>query len=181
MIGVQDFIGYYDWTFEYLRRQHGEQAVRDYWVRAISLDSQRHARALIEAKGFAGMEEYWGHTLAMEEAGYTAHRGTDYYRIDMLACPSKGHLDRRGLSAYSDYCEHCMGWIRPVMDDAGFVIHHEHNHLGQCYWEMERAAQASSQPPPDRGPHDVRNLPPAVWRQVCRHRYVASRRVDTQT
>ncbi len=30
MIGVQDFIGYYDWTFEYLRRNFGEQAVRDY-------------------------------------------------------------------------------------------------------------------------------------------------------
>ena len=57
MIGVQDFIGYYDWTFEYLRSNYGEQAVQDYWLRAISIDSQRHARALIEAKGFNGMEE----------------------------------------------------------------------------------------------------------------------------
>ena len=46
MIGVQDFIGYYDWTFEYLRRNFGEQAVRDYWVRAISQDSQTHAREI---------------------------------------------------------------------------------------------------------------------------------------
>ena len=30
MIGVQDFIGYYDWTFEYFRRMHGENAVQKY-------------------------------------------------------------------------------------------------------------------------------------------------------
>jgi hypothetical protein len=180
MIGVQDFIGYYDWTFEYLRRNHGEQAVRDYWVRAISLDSQRHARALIAAKGFAGMAEYWGHTLAMEEAGYTSQCGDGYFRIDMFACPSKGHLDEHGLAAYSDYCEHCMGWIKPVMDDAGFVIHHEHNHAGQCYWEMQRAGQAEAQAPPRRGPDDVRHLPPAVWRHARRHLYVSSRPAEPE-
>ena len=98
MIGVQDFIGYYDWTFEYLRRSYGEQAVRDYWRRAISQDSQIHARELIGGKGFDGMYEYWAHTLEMEEAGYTFDRGEDYFRIDMFDCPSKGHLIRRGLA-----------------------------------------------------------------------------------
>ncbi|MBM4456345.1 MAG: hypothetical protein FJ011_01060 [Chloroflexi bacterium] len=172
MIGVQDFIGYYDWTFEYLRRNHGEAAVQDYWLRAISRDSQRHARGLIEAKGFDGMEEYWGHTLAMEEAGYTLDRGEDYFRIDMFVCPSKGDLIQRGLAAYHDYCEHCMGWVKPMMDDAGFVIDHEHNHAGQCYWEMRRPASRLPGPPADRGPHDVRNLP--HWRQAEHHRYVHS-------
>jgi hypothetical protein len=174
MIGVQDFIGYYDWTFEYLRRNYGEEAVRDYWLRAISLDSQRHARALIEARGFDGMAEYWGHTLAMEEAGYTFDRGEDYFRIDMFACASKGHLVQRGLAAYHDYCEHCMGWIKPAMDDAGFVINHEHNHAGQCYWEMRRAWDLLAEPPPNRGPHDVRSLPPEVWQQEQHHLYVNS-------
>ena len=45
VIGCQDFCGHYDWTFEYLRREFGEEAVRDYWEQAISVDSQRHARA----------------------------------------------------------------------------------------------------------------------------------------
>ncbi len=181
MIGVQDFVGYYAWTFEYLRRKYGEEAVRDYWHRAISLDSQRHARALIMARGFEGMAAYWGHTLAMEEAGYTFQRGAEYFRIDMFACPSQGYLDRHGLAFYHDYCEHCMGWIKPLMDDAGFVVHHEHNHRGQCYWEMQPATEASATPPPDRGPQDVRNLPPEVWAQARRHRYVAGRRVATAT
>ena len=105
------------------------------------------------------MYEYWAHTLEMEEAGYTFDRGDDYFRIDMFDCPSKGHLIKRGLAAYHDYCEHCMGWIKPVMDDAGFVINHEHNHAGQCWWEMRRATDRLDGPPPVTGPHDVRTAP----------------------
>jgi len=179
MIGVQDFIGYYDWTFEYLRRNFGEPAVRDFWVRAISQDSQTHARELIVGKGFDGMYEYWAHTLEMEEAGYTFDRGDDYFRIDMVDCPSKGHLIKRGLAAYHDYCEHCIGWIKPLMDDAGFMIEHEHNHAGQCWWEMRRAADRLTTPPPDRGPHDVRNLP--NWQQAQHDVFLNSERLEDDT
>jgi hypothetical protein len=65
-----------------------------------------------------------------------------------------------------------MGWVKPMMDDAGFVIEHEHNHAGQCYWEMRRTDGRLSGPPADRGPHDVRNLP--HWRQAEHHLYVSS-------
>ena len=176
MIGVQDFIGYYDWTFEYLRRSFGEQAVKAYWVKCISEDSQRHARDLIVGKGFDGMYEYWAHTLEMEEAGYTFDRGEDYFRIDMFDCPSKGHLIRRGLAAYHDYCEHCIGWIKPLMDDAGFVVNHEHNHAGQCWWEMRRATNPVEAPPPVSGPHDVRLL--AKWPQEKHDLFLNSERAE---
>jgi len=176
MIGVQDFIGYYDWTFEYLRRNYGEQAVHDYWLRAISQDSQIHARQLIGAKGFDGMREYWAHTLTAEEAGYTFDQTNDYFRIDMFDCPSKGHLIKRGLAAYHDYCEHCMGWLKPLMDDAGFIIDHEHNHAGQCWWEMHRVTDRLTEPPPNRGPNDVRNLP--NWQQERHDVYLNSEHLE---
>mgnify|MGYP001814794541 CR=1 FL=1 len=183
MLGVQDFIGYYDWTFEYLRRNHGEQAVLDYWGKAIAFDSQRHARQLFLEKGFEGMYEYWAHTLEMEEAGYTFDRGEDYFRTDMFDCPSKGHLIQRDLEAYHDYCEHCMGWIGPLLGTTGFVVDHEHNHLGQCYWEMHRDTETVARwgqlrPPPNRGPYDVRNL--ENWEQREHHRYVKSQLVKGQ-
>jgi hypothetical protein len=52
-----------------------------------------------------------------------------------------------------------MGWIGPLMKEAGFVIDHEHNHCGQCWWEMRRTTDAS---PPSKvgelsGQHDVRS------------------------
>jgi hypothetical protein len=174
MIGVQDFIGYYDWTFEYFRRKHGEKAVQRYWLEAIALDSQQHARQLILEKGFEGMHEYWAHTLEMEEAGYTFDRGEDYFRTDMFDCPSKGHLIERGLEAYHDYCEHCMGWIKPVMEEAGYVVNHEHNHAGQCWWEMRKAEDRLEEPPPLRGPNDARNL--ENWEQETHHLYLNSER-----
>ena len=72
MIGVQDFIGYYDFTFEYLRRNHGgDPAVEEYWAQTIAFNSQAHAVKLIEEKGFEGMAEYWGHTLVSEKAGFS--------------------------------------------------------------------------------------------------------------
>lgn len=147
MLGVQDFIGYYDWTFEYLRRAYGQEAVWAYWGKCIAFDSERHARQLFLEKGFDGMHEYWAHTLEMEEAGYTFDRGEGYFRIDMFACPSKGHLIERGLEAYHDYCAHCMGWVAPLMDEAGFLVNHEHNHMGQCWLEMRRRDDRISAPP----------------------------------
>ena len=179
MIGVQDFIGYYDWTFEYLRRKYGENAVRDYWGKAIAFDSQRHARALFLEKGFDGMQEHWAHTLEMEKAGYTFDRSEDYFRVDMFDCPSKGHLIGRGLQAYRDYCEHCMGWVKPLMDEAGFLVDHEHNHAGQCWWEMHRPGTSKANPdvPVLRGPTDVRRHP--NWKQRRHHIYLDSQLAET--
>lgn len=158
MIGVYDFCGHYEWTFAWLEAQGGHELVRAYWDEAIHQDSQRHATALITGKGFAGMHEYWGHTLAEEGADWTTTARDDVFRIDMHACPSKGFLIRNGLHQHRDYCDHCLGWIGPLMKQAGFAIDHEHNHAGQCWWEIRRQADASTAGPPGAlaGAADVR-------------------------
>jgi hypothetical protein len=138
MIGVYDFCGHYDWTFEWLRRSGGEALLRQYWDQAIHVDSQRHASKLILEQGLQGMATYWGHTLQEEGAGYQTTAAEGVFRIDMHDCPSKGFLLRNGLSAYHDYCDHCMGWVGPMLEQAGFVVDHEHNHCGQCWWEIRR-------------------------------------------
>ncbi len=141
MMGCYDFCGHYEWTFAWLERTAGRDALKAYWTEAIGQDSQRHARALIVQEGIAGMEKYWGHTLAEEspQLGFSITRGQDVFRIDIHDCPSKGFLLRNGLNQHHDYCDHCIGWIGPMMRDAGFVIDHEHNHCGQCWWEMRPA------------------------------------------
>lgn len=158
MIGCYDFCGHYEWTFAWMEAQGGPELVRDYWSEAIAQDSQRHAAALIREQGFEGMKRYWAHTLEEEAAGYVNSVTDDVFRIDMHDCPSKGFLIRNGLVQYRDYCDHCMGWIGPVMKDAGFVIDHEHNHLGQCWWEMRREEDKSppGEPGAVSGESDVR-------------------------
>jgi hypothetical protein len=161
MIGCYDFCGHYEWTFEWLRQQGGHELVLDHWEQAIYGDSQIHATRLILDQGFAGMKEYWGHALEHEAAGYQATEAPGVYRIDMHECPSKGFLIKNGLVQYHDYCDHCMGWIGPLMRDAGFVIDHEHNHAGQCWWEMRHAedSAAASAPGQLSGEADVRLQP----------------------
>ena len=138
MIGTYDFCGHYEWTFAWLDAQGGQALVKEYWDEAIRHDSQRHASALILAEGIEGMKKYWGFTLDHEAAGYAITATDAVFRIDMHDCPSKGFLIRNGLVQYGDYCDHCIGWIGPLMKEAGFVIDHEHNHRGQCWWEMRR-------------------------------------------
>lgn len=146
MIGCYDFCGHYEWTFAWLEQQGGHQLVLDYWDQAIHRDSQRHAVELIRGKGFDGMREYWGHVLEEEAAGYSVSEAPGVFRIDMHQCPSKGFLIRNGLVQYRDYCDHCMGWIGGMMKEAGYEIDHEHNHAGQCWWEIRRAGEAVPSP-----------------------------------
>jgi hypothetical protein len=161
MIGVYDFCGHYEWTFAWLHAQGGEALVRKYWDEAINSDSQRHAAELIVQKGFSGMAEYWGHTLAQERAGYHTTLRERLFRIDMHDCPSKGFLIRNKLEQYHDYCDHCIGWIGPMLKQSGFVIDHEHNHCGQCWWEIRHASDSSkpSESGSVSGSHDVRRRP----------------------
>ncbi len=157
MLGCYDFCGHYEWTFEWLRQQGGEPMVRRYWEECIYRVSQHHATELIHTLGFDGMAKYWDHTLAEEGAAFIATRGPRVFRIDMTGCPSKGFLIENGLEQYHDYCDHCIGWIGPLMKEGGFVIDHEHNHRGQCWWEFREAG--SAEPPSEPGaatPDDVR-------------------------
>lgn len=140
MIGCYDFCGHYEWTFGWMERVGGHELVREYWNEAINHDSQRHARALIEREGIAGMRKYWGHTLAEEspDLGFNISFTEDVFRIDFHDCPSRGFLLRNGIRHYHDYCDHCMGWTGPMMGEAGYVVDHEHDHRGHCWWEMRR-------------------------------------------
>jgi hypothetical protein len=60
-----------------------------------------------------------------------------------------------------DYCDHCMGWMVPLLDKIGVeVAVHEHNHCGQCWGEMrlkDRPSQSLDVP------GDIRN--DARWRR----------------
>ena len=163
MIGCYDFCGHYEWTFGWLEQAGGHALVRAYWDEAINLDAQRHARELIRQEGIPGMLKYWGHTLLEESPslGFHISHRADMFRSDFHDCPSRGFLLHNGLKNYGDYCDHCMGWCGPMMRELGYVIDHEHNHRGQCWWEFRPAAAQGVHTAPGSlaGNRDVRLRP----------------------
>jgi hypothetical protein len=167
MLGCYDFCGHYDWTFEWLEREGGVALLHRYWDEAIHSDSQRHAVEAIQKRGFEGMADYWGHTLAEEspDAGYTMTFRPEVARLEMHDCPSRGFLIRNGISFSKDYCDHCMGWIQPTLEGAGFAVDHTHNHCGQCWWEIRRKEDSTppSKPGEVSGEKDIRLNP--LWQQ----------------
>ena len=162
MLGCQDFCGYYDWTFRHVAKEHGAEAVERLWAEAIAGESQGHYLDAALREGLRGLYRTWVKTGEEESCDwtFTLDEERNVLRWDMRRCPSKGHLLQRDLNAHSDYCDHCMGWIVPLLDRAGIeVAAHEHNHCGQCWAEMSVRGRPYQ---PARVEHDIRD--DARWR-----------------
>ena len=139
MLGCQDFCGYYEWTFHYLRRNFGRSGLEKYWAQAVAADAQQHYIRAGKDNGLRGLYESWFKTGVDEKCDWTVTLDEDHnlLRLDMRECPSKGYLLKNNLNADEDYCDHCIGWIGPALNAIGAeVAAHEHNHCGQCWWEM---------------------------------------------
>jgi hypothetical protein len=139
MLGCQDFCGYYDWTFAYMRRRFGAGALAELWAVAIGADSQKHYADAGARDGLRGLYNTWVKTGEDEHCDwtFTLDESRNILRWDMRQCPSKGFLLQNDLYNDEDYCDHCMGWMVPLLDKIGVeVAAHEHNHCGQCWGEM---------------------------------------------
>lgn len=159
MLGCHDFCGYYEWTFHYLRSRFGEAALAQYWAEAIAADSQQHYLDAARKEGLRGLHKTWAQTGVDEECDWTVtlDEPGNLLRLDMRECPSKGFLLGHDLNADEDYCDHCMGWIGPALYSIGAeVAAHEHNHCGQCWWEVRNRNEPQ---PPIEVSTDIRRDP----------------------
>ncbi len=139
MLGVQDFCGYYDWTFHHVRKHFGEAALKELWAAAIGTDSQLHYIENGKRAGLRGLYDTWNQTGVDEKCDwtFTLDESSNILRWDMRQCPSKGFLLKNNLHTDEDYCDHCIGWVKSALGTIGMeMVHHEHNHCGQCWGEM---------------------------------------------
>jgi hypothetical protein len=140
MLGCQDFCGYYEWTFHYVRRTLGQKAVYRLWAEAIAGEAQQHYTEAARRSGLRGLYEQWVDTGVQEACDwtFTLDEAKNILRLDMRECPSKGFLTEHDLYADEDYCDHCLGWVVPLLSSVGVeVVVQEHNHCGQC-WQILR-------------------------------------------
>ena len=163
MLGCHDFCGYYDWTFSHVRENFGDDALHRLWSQAIGEDSQRAYLEAARSAGLRGLLEVWTKTGQDEQCDwtFTLDAQRNVLRWDMRRCPSKGFLLEHDLNADEDYCDHCIGWIAPLLAKAGIeVAAHEHNHRGQCWAELRVRGKAYA---PLKVACDIRD--DARWRQ----------------
>jgi hypothetical protein len=147
MLGCHDFCAYYEWTFAHVRATWGQDAVRNLWSQAIGGESQQAYTDAARRAGLRGLLEVWTQTGRDENCDwtFTLDESANTLRWDMRHCPSKGFLLDHDLNADEDYCDHCIGWMAPLLAGVGVeVAQHEHNHRGQCWGEMRVSARAST-------------------------------------
>jgi len=148
MLGCHEFCGYYEWTFHFVRQRWGQAAVERLWAEAIGGESQQYYAQAAREAGLAGLYRTWVKTGRDESCDwtFTLDQQRNVLRWDMRNCPSKGFLLAHGMNADEDYCNHCMGWMIPLLGEVGVeVSEHEHNHQGQC-WGAVRMADRPAEP-----------------------------------
>ncbi len=131
MLPSDHFVRFYNEVFKFLECKGG---LEDYY-RAISRHQELHCLRLFWGKGLAGMEEYW-HKITLEENCQKEHGITpEGIRWSwMQVCPSLSKVLDNDAAPCASYCEHCPGWVMPLLSKCGFYCIYDiiDPHLPTC-------------------------------------------------
>lgn len=120
MIPSDHFQRFYNEVFKFLEGQ-GEAALEAYWLE-ISKNQERHTLDLFRQEGFAGMEAYWTQIRHEENCELEIDRDDEKFELRMTKCPSLGKVLDSDAAPMGRYCDHCAGWIGPIMDKLGYHL-----------------------------------------------------------
>lgn len=117
MIPSDHFVRFYNEVFKYLAAK-GDGELKRYYGR-VSENQEAHCLSLFREKGLEGMFEYW-ERIRIEENCAMEHSVEDgCYSFRFSGCPSLGKVLDNDAEPCSEYCNHCPGWILPIMSKVG--------------------------------------------------------------
>jgi hypothetical protein len=120
MIPSDHFTRFYNEVYKFLETR-GEEDLELYWL-AISKNQERHILELIETKGLQGMYEYWSVIEEEENCDMDIMVDDDHIELRMNECPSLSKVQDNDAAPMGRYCDHCAGWIGPIMDKTGYHL-----------------------------------------------------------
>lgn len=120
MIPSDHFTRFYNEVFKYLETR-GQEDLELYWLE-ISKNQERHILELIETKGFQGMYEYWSVIKDEENCELDLQVYDEHLELHMHKCPSLTKAMDNDAVPMERYCDHCAGWIGPIMDKTGYHL-----------------------------------------------------------
>ena len=118
MLPSDHFVRFYNEVFKYIASK-GKQEMRKYYDR-VSANQEYHCLELFKNKGLQGMYEYWEHIRIEENCDMINRIDDDCYSFEFFSCPSLSKAVDNDAGVCSAYCEHCPGWILPLMTKSGF-------------------------------------------------------------
>ena len=120
MIPSDHFTRFYNEVFKFLESQ-GEDHLERYFLE-ISKNQEKHILGLIEEKGFEGMLQYWSVIRDEENCELDLGYDDDKFELRMHLCPSLTKAKDNDAETWGRYCDHCAGWIGPIMDKTGYHL-----------------------------------------------------------
>lgn len=120
MIPSDHFTRFYNEVFKFLESA-GEEHLQSYFLE-ISHNQEKHILDLIRTSGFAGMEEYWSRIRDEENCDLDIDVNADRFELRMNLCPSLTKAKDNDAERFRRYCDHCAGWIGPIMDKTGYHL-----------------------------------------------------------
>ena len=118
MIPSDHFVLFYNEVFKFISAK-GKAELEKYYLR-VSKNQEFHCLELFRQKGLQGMYEYWEHIRIEENCDMTNRLQDDCYSFEFHSCPSLSKVVDNDAGACPGYCNHCPGWIMPIMTKAGF-------------------------------------------------------------
>jgi hypothetical protein len=117
MIPSDHFVRYYNEVFKALE-QRGRGHLAAYWASIGELQKRELAERFRDG-GLQACCDYWARILKEENCVGRLDLTPDYFELRMERCPSLLKVLDNDATPCEHYCDHCMGWIRPVMEAAG--------------------------------------------------------------
>ena len=118
MFPSDHFVLFYNEVFKYISAK-GKAELEKYYDR-VSRNQEYHCLDLFREKGLQGMYEYWEHIRIEENCDMINRLEDDCYSFEFFSCPSLSKSLDSDAGACPEYCNHCPGWILPIMTKAGF-------------------------------------------------------------
>ena len=120
MLPSDHFVRFYNEVFKYLDKK-GESHLEKYWLE-VSRHQEMHCLDLFKEKSLQGMYDYWEHIRIEENCDMTLSLSENCMNLKMDGCPSLSKVIDNDASPSPRYCDHCPGWVGPMIRKSGHYI-----------------------------------------------------------
>jgi len=117
MIPSDHFVRYYNEVFKAFE-DRGREHLEAYW-RELGRLQTKELGERFRKDGLRACYDYWKVIKEEENCEADLTLAEDYFEFRMHQCPSLSKVLDNDASPSELYCDHCMGWIEPVMEHAG--------------------------------------------------------------